>query len=189
MKLVFATTNVGKLAELRGLLGEGHQVLPASAFPEVGEVEEDRDTFAGNAEKKARAYCVASGLPALADDSGLCVDALSGRPGVHSARYAPTDAERIAKLLAELSGVSARGAHFACVLALATPDGAVSFAEGRCEGSIAQAPAGEHGFGYDPIFLLPSGLTLAQLRREEKAAVSHRGKAFEAMRPRLLALP
>lgn len=189
MKLVFATTNPGKLAELRGLLGEGHQVLPASAFPQVPEVEEDRDTFEGNAEKKARAYAMASGLPALADDSGLCVDALGGRPGVHSARYAPTDAERIAKLLHALLGVSARGAHFTCVLALATPDGAVSFAEGRCEGSIAQAPAGEHGFGYDPIFLLPSGQTLAQLRREEKAAISHRGKAFEAMRPRLLALP
>lgn len=188
MTLVFATTNPGKLAELRGLLGEGHTVLEAGDVPSVLEVEEDRDTFHGNAAKKALAYCEASGLSALADDSGLCVDALGGRPGVHSARYAPSDRERLAKLLAELEGVSNRAAHFVCVLALAVPGQSVTFAEGRCVGTIADAPRGNEGFGYDPVFLLPSGLALAQLTREQKAQVSHRGQAFRAMRPQLLAL-
>ena len=188
MKLVFATTNQGKLAELRELVS-GLEVVSASEAAPGLEVDEDRDTFEGNAEKKAREFLAATLLPSLADDSGLSVDALDGRPGVLSARYAPTDGERIAKLLAELRGVSNRGAHFTCALALALPDGAVHVEVGECHGEIIDAPRGEHGFGYDPVFLIPSlGKTLAELQRPEKAGLSHRGVAMRKMAPRLAAL-
>ena len=186
MKLVFATTNEGKLAELRELVTGLEVVSAAEAAPEL-DVDEDRPTFEGNAEKKAREFLAATGLASLADDSGLSVDALGGRPGVLSARYAPTDAERIAKLTAELRGVQNRKAHFTCALALALPGGEVHVEVGECHGEIVDVPRGQHGFGYDPIFLIPSlGKTLAELTRPEKAGLSHRGVAMRKMRPHLL---
>lgn len=181
--LVFATGNAGKVKELEALLGPGWQVKTAKDFPHLPDVVEDADSFEGNAEKKARAFAEATGLPALADDSGLVVDALDGRPGVHSARYAPTEGERIDRLLGELAGVPdvRRTARFVCVLALVSPTG-VRFTRGTCEGAIGHERRGAHGFGYDPVFVLPSGKTMAELTRDEKSAVSHRGHAFRAMR-------
>lgn len=190
MKLVFATRNAGKLAELRALARAGFEVLSAEDA-KLAEVEEDRPTFAGNARKKAEAAARATGLPAVADDSGLCVDALDGRPGVYSARYAPgTDADRIAKLLGELKDVPdpKRGAGFRCALCLALPSGPVHEVEGECPGVIGRAPRGTNGFGYDPVFVLPNGRTMAELSRDEKSAISHRGRAFEKLRPLLTRL-
>lgn len=188
--LVFATTNAGKLAELEGLVGDALSVASAADFPHVPEVEETERTFEGNAALKAVAWAKATGQLALADDSGLCVDALGGRPGVRSARYAATDEARIAKLLRELQGVpeGRRRARFECALALATPDGRVELSRGTCEGRIGFAPRGSHGFGYDPIFQLPDGRTMAELSRGEKARISHRGEAFRAMAVLLRAL-
>jgi XTP/dITP diphosphohydrolase len=188
--LLFATTNEGKRKELEALLGPGWIVKSARDLAAPVEVDEDQPTFEGNAAKKARAFAQATGLLALADDSGLCVDALGGRPGVQSARYAPgTDGDRIAKLLGELQGVPdvKRMAQFVCVLCLAAPDGQEYFARGTCEGRITHAPRGTHGFGYDPIFELPNGKTMAELTRDEKSAVSHRGAAFRTMSAYLVA--
>jgi XTP/dITP diphosphohydrolase len=192
-RLLFATTNPGKLRELRGLVGDVVEVLALSDLPPVPEPVEHGATFEENAEIKARAYADATGLPALADDSGLCVDALGGRPGVHSARYAEgDDRARYEKLLGELSGVpdDQRTAAFVCALCLALPAGGRSVIEvGRCEGRIGREPRGSHGFGYDPIFFLPRmGRTLAELTKEEKAGISHRGVAFRKMLPHLQAL-
>lgn len=187
MKLLFATRNKGKVAELRALVGDLVEIVSLDDVPSVPEVEEDADTFAGNAEKKARVSANASGLPALADDSGLCVDALGGQPGVLSARYAEgTDAVRYTKLLRELADLpkERRGAAFKCVLCLAFPDGRTFFAEGECRGRIGFAPRGEHGFGYDPVFEVDeAGTTMAQLSKEQKSAISHRGAAFRALKP------
>ncbi|MGA9524195.1 MAG: RdgB/HAM1 family non-canonical purine NTP pyrophosphatase [Myxococcaceae bacterium] len=192
MKLLFATRNKGKVAELRALVGDLVEVVSLDDVPGVPEVEEDGATFEDNARKKAVVSAEASGLPSLADDSGLCVDALEGRPGVLSARYAPgDDRDRFLKLLHDLEGVppEKRGAAFRCVLCLAFPDGRTVFADGECRGRIAQVPTGEGGFGYDPVFELePGGRTMAQLTRDEKSAISHRGRAFRALRPRLEAL-
>jgi XTP/dITP diphosphohydrolase len=189
--LLVATTNPGKLRELQASV-EGLVLRSLRDFPGLAEVEEDADTFEGNARKKALVYAKATGLPALADDSGLCVDALGGRPGVYSARYAPgDDAARVAKLLGELGQVpdEARTAAFVCALAFAFPDGRVVTEEGRCEGRIARAPRGSGGFGFDPVFEDPvSGKTFAELTHEEKHARSHRGRALAKMRPRLLLL-
>jgi XTP/dITP diphosphohydrolase len=189
--LVFASSNPGKIAELQALLGAGWTVKSARDFPQVPEVDEDRDTFEGNAAKKARAFAQATGGWALADDSGLEVDALAGRPGVFSARYAPTEPERIEKLLRALQGVAdaARTARFRCVLCLAGPDGSERFTSGTCEGVIGHAPRGTHGFGYDPVFVLPGGKTMSELTRDEKAALSHRGHAFRRMKELLDQLP
>ncbi|MFZ5445718.1 MAG: RdgB/HAM1 family non-canonical purine NTP pyrophosphatase [Myxococcota bacterium] len=188
--LVFASSNKGKIAELQALLGPEWLVKSAKDFPEIPEVDEDRDTFEGNAAKKAHTFAKATGLWALADDSGLEVDALGGRPGVYSARYAPTEAERITKLLGELEGVPVerRTARFRCALCLAFPDGSERFTTGTCEGAIGFAPRGTHGFGYDPIFELPGGKTMSELTRDEKSALSHRGHAFRAMLPVLATL-
>jgi XTP/dITP diphosphohydrolase len=190
-RLLFATTNPGKLRELRGLVGDAVEVLSLKELPPIPEPVEDGATFEENAEKKARAYAEASGLPALADDSGLCVDALGGRPGVHSARYAEgDDRARYEKLLAELASVPEpqRTASFRCALCLAFPAGLARVEVGRCDGRIAFGPRGSHGFGYDPVFLLPQlGRTLAELTPEEKAGLSHRGQAFRKMLPHLLA--
>lgn len=185
--LVFATANPGKARELEALLGAGWQVMTARDFPGLPDVVEDAETFEGNAEKKARAFAAHTGLPALADDSGLVVDALGGRPGVHSARYAATEGERIDRLLGELAAVpdELRTARFVCVLCLVTPEG-VSFSRGACEGRIGHTRRGSGGFGYDPVFVLPSGQTMAELSRDEKSAVSHRGEAFRLLLPRLL---
>jgi XTP/dITP diphosphohydrolase len=183
--LVFATSNKGKLVELQGLVGAGVHVRSLKDFPEIGEIPETADTFEGNSELKARAVAKATGLWALADDSGLMVDALDGRPGVYSARYAPTDSERITKLLAELANVPdpKRTARFVCSLCLCSPSGEVVFARGTCEGRIGHVARGAHGFGYDPIFELPDGRTLAELTHDQKSGLSHRGQAFRLMVP------
>lgn len=185
-RLLLATRNAGKLAELRALLADlPIEVVGATELPEVAETGE---TFAENALLKARAAAVWSGEWALADDSGLEVDALGGRPGVFSSRYAgpgATDVDRNAHLLAEMEAVpdADRTARFRCVAALAAPDGRAWSREGVCEGRIARAPRGTRGFGYDPLFLLPDrDVTMAELTPEEKARVSHRGRALAAMR-------
>ena len=185
-RLLLATRNPGKLAELRALLAD--LPIEVAAAVDAPEVDETGSTFAENARLKALAVARWSGEWALADDSGLEVDALGGRPGVLSSRYAgsgATDAERNARLLAELADVpdAARTARFRCVIALAAPDGRVWMREGACEGRIARAPRGSHGFGYDPVFLLPErGLTMAELPPEEKSRISHRARALSAMR-------
>ena len=184
-KFVLATHNPGKLAEMKAILSElGVEVVsPAEAGVEV-DVEETGTTFAENAMLKARAVCAAAGLPAIADDSGLCVDALNGGPGVYSARYGGEeldDRKRRLLLLRNLRGQTTRAAHFTCAVACAFPDGDTLTAEGRCDGAIAFAPLGEGGFGYDPVFLIPEkGKTFGQLSPEEKSAISHRGKALAA---------
>jgi XTP/dITP diphosphohydrolase len=190
-ELLFATGNPGKLRELRELVA-GIQ-LRVIALGEVGgeppEVLEDGATFADNALKKARAYAAWSGRIALADDSGLCVDALEGRPGVHSARWSGRgDVGNNERLLAELAGVPdrERGAEYRAVLALARPDGAIlALVEGSCRGRIATAPRGSGGFGYDPLFLLADGRTMAELPPAEKHGLSHRGEAFRRLLPAL----
>lgn len=192
MKLLFATRNAGKLRELRNLVGSLFEIVSPAEVPGLPEVVEDEQTFEGNARKKAVAYARASGLPSLADDSGLCVDALGGRPGVQSARYAPgNDAQRIAKLLEEMSGVpeARRNAEFRCALCLALPNGEQVIETGRCAGRIGTVARGDYGFGYDPIFLLtPLDTTMAELPPEQKAQISHRGEAFRRMKPHLFAL-
>lgn len=184
--LVVATHNAGKVAEFAELLadcGWRVQSLPAgaAAFPETG------DTFADNSRGKALFYAELTGLPALADDSGLEIEALGGEPGVRSARYIdpamPQPQRNIAVLgqLTEAQGPQ-RGARFVCHLAVAVPGRIVHETVGICEGCIATAPHGDGGFGYDPIFLVPSlGQTFAQLSREQKAQLSHRGQAVRAM--------
>lgn len=186
--LVLATRNPGKVAELQELLGAaGIQALGLP--PDVPEVEEDGDTFEANALKKARSYAQATGLPVLAEDSGLEVDALGGRPGVHSARWVPgTDADRVQALLREMEGVlpEQRTARYVSVIALATPAGHEELFRGTLEGRIAPAPRGTGGFGYDPILVLPDGRTVAELTMMEKNRISHRQAAF---RKALAALP
>ena len=200
--LVFATRNPGKLVELRQLLPDasvlGVDEAAARLGRDIPEVDEDADTFAGNAAKKAREVSAATGLPALADDSGLEVDALGGAPGVYSARYAgvaghAADAANNAKLLAALAGVppERRTARFRAALALADVGGPLSdrvlTAEGACEGVILDAPRGTGGFGYDPLFYAPElGMTFAEAGVGPKSDLSHRARAMRAIRPRLL---
>ncbi len=200
-RLLLATNNAHKARELRRLLG--HLPLELVTPADLGlrlEPAEDGATFEANALAKARAFADASGLPALADDSGIEVDALSGRPGVHSARYGGpglTDPDRVALLLRELAHLpeGERTARYRAVLAVAAPtpgSGArmERTAEGSCEGVIAWAPDGTNGFGYDPVFFVPArGLTMARLTDEEKDATSHRGNAARAMAPILAAWP
>ena len=182
-KFVLATHNAGKLAEMKAILsGLGVEVIsPAEAGADV-EVEETGSTFAENAMLKAKAVCAAAGLPAIADDSGLCVDALNGGPRVYSARYGGEDLDdrgRYMLLLNSMRGQTTRAAHFTCSIACAFPNGDTLTAEGVCQGAIAFAPIGDGGFGYDPVFLLPEkAKTFGQLTPEEKAAVSHRGRAL-----------
>jgi XTP/dITP diphosphohydrolase len=185
MKFVLATHNPGKLKEMSAILGGlGIEVLLPSDLGIAVEVEETGETFAENAMLKAKAVCAAANLPAIADDSGLCVDALNGGPGVYSARYGGEgldDRGRYTLLLNSLRGMPTRSAHFTCAVACAFPNGDTLSAEGRCDGAIAYAPMGTGGFGYDPVFLLPEkAKTFAQLSEEEKSAVSHRGKALAA---------
>ena len=193
-KLLFATGNAGKVRELRLLVGDAVEVVSLKDLPPVPEPVEDAATFEDNAVKKAREYSLATGLPALADDSGLCVDALGGRPGVLSARYAPgSDKDRYEKLLADLADVpdDQRTASFRCALALVTGKGDAPRVEvGRCEGVILRAPKGTNGFGYDPVFQVEGegGRSMAELTPEEKSRVSHRARAFQLMRRHLLAL-
>lgn len=185
MKFVLASHNPGKLAEMQSILsGYGVEVVSPAEVGVSLEVEETGGTFAENAMLKAKAYCKASGLPAIADDSGLCVDALNGGPGVYSARYGGDELDdrgRCMLLLSNMRGQTTRAAHFSCAIACAFPDGRTLTAEGRCDGAIAFAPLGDGGFGYDPLFLLTEkGKTFGQLSPEEKSAVSHRGKALAA---------
>lgn len=185
MKFVLASHNPGKLAEMQSILsGYGVEVVSPAEVGVSLEVEETGGTFGENAMLKAKAYCEASGLPAIADDSGLCVDALNGGPGVYSARYGGEDLDdrgRCMLLLSNLRGQTTRAAHFSCAIACAFPDGRTLTAEGRCDGAIAFALLGDGGFGYDPLFLLTEkGKTFGQLSPEEKSAVSHRGKALAA---------
>ena len=186
--VVLATRNKGKIAELEALLsGYGLHVLGLGAFPHLGEIEETGATFAENARLKARTVALATGLVALADDSGLAVDALSGAPGVYSARYSgenATDAANNAKLLDALKDLPEpqRGCRFVSVVAAHAPNGAEIMAEGRWEGRVLTSPRGTGGFGYDPLFLDPElGRAAAELTAAEKNARSHRGQALRAL--------
>jgi XTP/dITP diphosphohydrolase len=187
MHLVLATRNPHKIQEIRAILGRpGVELIGADAFPDAPDVEEDGDTFEANAVKKAVALARVTGLWALADDSGLAVEALDGAPGVTSARYAgePVDtAANNRKLLAALDGGANRRAAFVCVLALSDPSGAARTVTGRCTGTIASAARGTHGFGYDPLFI-PDGYaqTFAEMPSELKNRLSHRAAALQAAR-------
>lgn len=183
VSLVIATRNPGKTGEIRDLLkGFPIRIRNLDDFGPIPEVEEDGKTFEENAYKKASFTARVLGLPALADDSGLVVDALGGAPGVYSARYGgedATDGDRCVKLLSELVGQTDRRAAFECVISIAVPTGPALTYEARCEGLIAELPVGENGFGYDPVFYYPPlGKTFAQMSRDEKSRVSHRGKAL-----------
>ncbi|NJL01335.1 MAG: RdgB/HAM1 family non-canonical purine NTP pyrophosphatase [Spirulinaceae cyanobacterium SM2_1_0] len=182
--LIVATGNPGKVAEMQAYL-YGLPVQLQLKPPEI-EIEETGGTFAANARLKASQVAVALKAWAIADDSGLAVAALGGAPGLYSARYGRTDAERIARLLRELDGQELRQAEFICALAIARPDGAIaSESEGICPGEILHAPAGSGGFGYDPIFYVPEvGLSFAEMSAAQKHAISHRGRAFAALRDR-----
>ncbi|MEU2869999.1 RdgB/HAM1 family non-canonical purine NTP pyrophosphatase [Streptomyces olivoreticuli] len=191
-RLILATRNAGKVTELRAILeaaGLGVELVGADAYPEIPDVKETGVTFAENALLKAHALAKATGIPAVADDSGLCVDVLNGAPGIFSARWAGThgdDKANLDLLLAQLGDIAEehRGAHFACAAALALPDGTERVVEGRLEGTLRHAPSGTGGFGYDPI-LQPLGetRTCAEMTAEEKNAISHRGKAFRGLVP------
>ncbi|QCH15154.1 RdgB/HAM1 family non-canonical purine NTP pyrophosphatase [Synechococcus sp. CB0101] len=190
--LVIASGNAGKVREFGRLLAD--LGLEAQPQPEGLEVEETGSTFAENARLKAEAVARATGCWALADDSGLSVDALGGAPGVHSARYADTDTARIQRLLQELADAgattpSARSAQFTAALALASPEGEVVLeVEGICPGTILEAPRGEGGFGYDPVFFVPEAkFTFAEMPHSQKAELGHRGRAFAALKPQLRA--
>jgi XTP/dITP diphosphohydrolase len=186
-QIVVATRNPGKLKEFRSLLaGTGWEVLGLADAGITIEAEETGATFAENARQKALEYSRETDLPVLADDSGLEVFALGGRPGIHSARYAgdgAEDSQRIAKLLSELAqAAGGRGARFVCALALARRGRLILKAEGDCRGVITDAPRGTRGFGYDPVFLFPElGKTYAQLSEEEKNRVSHRARAVASL--------
>ena len=185
--LVLASRNAGKTGELRELLKDFPiEIKNLDDFGPIPPVEEDGTTFDENAYKKAAFTAKVLGLPTLADDSGLEVDALGGLPGVHSARYAGqnvSDTDNSAKLWREMKGKTNRTATFVCVISIAVPSGMALTYEGRCEGLIAEAPAGENGFGYDPLFYYPPlNRTFAQLSLEEKNQVSHRGKAMAQLK-------
>ncbi|MEV6652327.1 RdgB/HAM1 family non-canonical purine NTP pyrophosphatase [Streptomyces sp. NPDC051219] len=191
-RLILATRNAGKVTELHAILsaaGLPLELVGADAYPEIPDVKETGVTFAENALLKAHALAQATGLPAVADDSGLCVDVLNGAPGIFSARWAGRhgdDSANLRLLLAQLSDIddAQRGAHFACAAALALPDGTERVVEGRLQGTLRHTPAGTGGFGYDPI-LQPEGhtRTCAELSPKEKNAISHRGTAFRALVP------
>jgi XTP/dITP diphosphohydrolase len=190
VKLLVATSNAGKMGELREILAPLGFELLSLADAALPAPDETGVTFHENAAWKATGCAVRSGLWSLGDDSGLCVDALDGGPGIRSARYAPTDLERRSKLLETLKAVPAgrRGAHFFCAVALSSPDGQRIFrAEGRVDGHIEAAGRGSNGFGYDPLFgpAETPGKTLAELSSEEKNKLSHRGRALERLRPLL----
>ncbi|WP_030210113.1 RdgB/HAM1 family non-canonical purine NTP pyrophosphatase [Streptomyces bikiniensis] len=191
-RLILATRNAGKITELHAILADAGldlELVGADAYPEVPDVKETGVTFAENALLKAHALARATGLPAVADDSGLCVDVLNGAPGIFSARWSGThgnDRANLDLLLAQLSDIADehRGAYFACAAALALPDGTERVVEGTMPGTLRHAPTGTNGFGYDPI-LQPEGhdVTCAELTPAQKNAISHRGKAFRALVP------
>ncbi len=195
-KILVATTNPGKIAELTAMLGDNIEWLGLSHFKEVAEIREDGATLAENARKKALGYAGATGFWTIADDSGLMVDALGGAPGVKSARFSGEkeknkkllDHKNMAKVLKLLANVprEKRTAKFVCCLCLASPEKVLIETEGTLEGVIAEKEIGENGFGYDPIFFVPKwNKTVAQLTREEKNAISHRGNAIGKLKPLL----
>lgn len=184
--LVIATGNPGKITEIQELLtGFPIETKSLADFGPIPEVAEDGETFDENAYKKASFTAKILGIPALADDSGLMVEALGGAPGVLSARYAgenATDAQRVAKLLKAMQGQSHRKAAFECVISIAVPSGPALTYEARCEGLIAEQPTGQSGFGYDPLFFYPPlNKTFGQMTIAEKSQVSHRGKALQEL--------
>ncbi|MEY9837585.1 RdgB/HAM1 family non-canonical purine NTP pyrophosphatase [Streptacidiphilus sp. EB103A] len=191
-RLILATRNTGKVVELRTILGDaglGVELVGADAYPEIPDVVETGVTFAENALLKAHALAQATGFPAVADDSGLCVDVLGGAPGIFSARWAGRhgdDKANLDLLLAQLADIAPphRAAHFACAAALALPDGTERVVMGRLRGTLRFEPVGTNGFGYDPI-LQPDGyeVTCAELSPEAKNAISHRGEAFRGLVP------
>ena len=195
-KILVATTNPGKVRELRALLGGDVEFKSLADFPGVAEVVEDGATFAENARKKAAEYAKATGLWTLADDSGLVVDALDGAPGVQSARFSGEkpdgedrsllDHRNMAEVLQLLQGLprEKRTARFVCCLCLAGPEKVLVETQGTLEGLIAEQPVGTSGFGYDPIFFVPElGKTVAQITPEQKNGISHRGNAIRKLRP------
>nr|WP_202951206.1 RdgB/HAM1 family non-canonical purine NTP pyrophosphatase [Synechococcus sp. PCC 7336] len=188
MPLIVATGNPGKLREFEQFFQQlGCHPWQLQLKPAELDVDETGQTFADNALLKARGVATALGEWAIADDSGLAVDALNGAPGVHSARYAPTTAERNSKLLQALEGSGDRAACFICEIVLCRPDGSVAAtATGRCRGEIAPDLQGSGGFGYDPLFYVPeAGMTFAQMSPEQKQRLGHRGKALQQLRSRL----
>jgi len=195
-KLVIATRNPGKIVEFRRILDAissgAIDLIGIDQFPHLVDVEETGTTFEENALLKARYTAKMTGLPSISDDSGLCVDALGGAPGIFSARWAGIhgdDKVNVKKVLDELKDVPDvnRGAYFICVAALVMPDGREQLAEGRFEGNILRAPVGDNGFGYDPIFA-PLGMSIssAEMSAQEKDAVSHRGKSLRAIAPHVI---
>jgi XTP/dITP diphosphohydrolase len=198
-KILVATTNPGKIAELKAMLDFDVEWVGLSEFPNINEIKENGKTFAENARKKALGYARQTGLWTIADDSGLVVDALGGEPGVKSARFSGDkeanrtllDHKNMAKVLKLLEGTPKenRTARFICCLCLASSEKVLIETEGKLEGFIAEKEAGENGFGYDPIFFLPHlNKTVAQLSREEKNAISHRGNAIRKLKPFLTEL-
>ncbi len=204
-RVVLATRNPGKIVEFRRILNHAStqligevenleiELIGLDQFPDLGDVEETGSTFLENAMLKARTVSRQTGLPAIADDSGLCVDALNGAPGIFSARWAGehgNDGANVAKVLSQLEGVSdeERGAHFTCVAAFVAADGRSFSEEGRMIGRILRAPIGNNGFGYDPIFQpVGSELSTAQFESVAKDAISHRGQSLRAIAPRITA--
>ena len=195
-KLVIATRNAGKIREFRRILdlisAGAVELVSIDQFPDLVDVEETGTTFQENALLKARYTAKMTGLPSISDDSGLCIDALGGAPGIFSARWAGThgdDKANVEKVLDELRAVpdEMRGAYFICVAALVMPDGREEVAEGRFEGSILHRAIGDQGFGYDPIFA-PLGMSIssAQMSSDEKDACSHRGKSLRAIAPHVI---
>ncbi len=188
MIFVIASNNQKKIKELDRILSplDIYAKTAEQLGKELDKVEETGTTFEENAELKAKAACEKTGFPAIADDSGLVVDALDGRPGIMSARYAgegATDAEKINKLLVELmeTGTTDRSAHFECVICCYFPNGEKIFAHGRCDGTIGYAPRGKNGFGYDPIFFIEGNKTFAELSDNQKDVISHRGRALKEL--------
>lgn len=201
-KILVASTNRGKLAELKVMIGSADvdvEWLGLNAFPNVPEVAEDGETFAENARRKALGYSKATGLWTIADDSGLCIDALGGEPGVKSARFSGEketdrnllDHKNMEKVLRLLKGMpkEKRTCRFVCNLCISSPQEILLETEGFLEGYIAEEEMGENGFGYDPIFFVPElNKTVAQLSAEEKNAISHRGNAIKKLKPKLVKL-
>ena len=193
MKLVLATRNKGKIVELQRIIAEVMpevELIGTDSFPNLDDVEETEDSFSGNALLKAHAVAKATGLPAIADDSGLSVNALNGAPGIFSARYAGTHGDDFAnlnKVLKNMDGVLDRSAAFHCAAAFAKPDGFELVVEEKLIGRLTTTPIGESGFGYDPIFI-PDGfeITTAQMNPALKDQISHRGMAFRALVPKVL---
>jgi XTP/dITP diphosphohydrolase len=190
IRVAIATANPGKVREIRAIFaGSSFELVDATAFPQWMQPPEDSELYVQNALAKATSLARASGLPAIADDSGIEADALGGRPGVRSARYAgpgASDDDNLRKLLRELEGAADRTGRFRCVAVCVTPDARTAIEEATVEGTIIGEPRGDGGFGYDPIFLpFGSDRTTAEMTPEDKDRISHRGRAFRALIPEM----